>query len=934
MIKQNSYSIYQFCGILILFILSALPGNAAVNIETDWDIIRGNSDRDHFGINIWNGMDPNKASNATYKTNLNQIAPRFIRYHAGEQINPDTHAKSWLDDSAQTWDASVVTTVLSNRPSSAEKTILTITGWPSWMKDPANGSRLDPSKINQFAQYCADLVRITNVDNNFNIEFWEPFNEKDKPYTGDEDQLADIFKAARDAMLAVDSSIKIGGPAWQDPWDTEGMGRFLNQIVSNGTSLDFYSYHHYGTGSSGESVANIYNRPAQMKDFADWVMGALISRGMDDVPVWIDEYNIFFAWNQDQTRRLMASEVGMVFHALCFKNLIEAGNIEGLNTWNESDGIYGMMNDSAFGGNFAVRPTGRLFEVAIDNLTGSFVKTTSSDSSKIESFAAFEGNRYSLMLINRSQASQTVNTSFLNWTPTSTSYQAYTVGASGLSQSSGNFTGNGPDNLNLAADSVMILVFTDNSGRPGGRVPWGGTPHSIPGRIEAEHYDQGGQYVGYYDTDWETSDTDLRMDRVEVTATNDGGVSGHSISGAEDGEWMAYTTDIQPGIYTVNVRHASRWGGSKFSVRINDSEIFNLSPSITWSTDTFKTVTVENVEITGGAGSELLILFEDKFQAINWIEFVKTGDLPGVSNYWFYGEAGDDFTPEGGSIRGYRVSTETRTSDGSPDGGEYRRITDTGHYATYAFDYPSALDKSSWESARIEFWARTTGGWSIGIADNSGSGKRIGLSNYMTTDGTWQLVSVPVSDFTPDENLSNFVSLYFYHLWTAGNSLDIDSVRVVSGSGASSAYHLYSDSGSEFITEGGSTSNWAMGVQTLTSGSPEGSEHKQITVFNHYATYSFDFPGGSSDKSAWSGKTLKFQAKSTTPGLSIRFEDATGARKTLSLSTYMSHNGTWEDISIPVNDFTGVNLSQLEKVYFYRQWSGTYSLEFDHLRVE
>jgi beta-glucosidase len=85
----------------------------------------------------------------------------------------------------------------------------------------------------------------------------------------------------------------------------------------------------------------------------------------------------------------------------------------------------------------------------------------------------------------------------------------------------------------------------------------GSEPHLIPGRIEAEDYDVGGQGVAYYDSTLGNEGGEYRSDDVdiEITADQDGG---YNVGWIEEGEWLAYTVDVvSTGMYDIQVRVAS-----------------------------------------------------------------------------------------------------------------------------------------------------------------------------------------------------------------------------------------------------------------------------------------------------------------------------------------------------------------------------------------
>ena len=72
--------------------------------------------------------------------------------------------------------------------------------------------------------------------------------------------------------------------------------------------------------------------------------------------------------------------------------------------------------------------------------------------------------------------------------------------------------------------------FTQISGDPrgggcsgGGEGPYGGTAASIPGTVQAENYDTGGQGVGYNVTSVNGTGNSYRSDGVDLEATSDSG---------------------------------------------------------------------------------------------------------------------------------------------------------------------------------------------------------------------------------------------------------------------------------------------------------------------------------------------------------------------------------------------------------------------------
>lgn len=80
---------------------------------------------------------------------------------------------------------------------------------------------------------------------------------------------------------------------------------------------------------------------------------------------------------------------------------------------------------------------------------------------------------------------------------------------------------------------------------------------SLPGIVEAEDYDKGGQGVAYNDTDRENKGSFYRNDRVDIVETPTGFGIGYTIAG----EWLEYTVNVEEdGDYIVEASMAH--GGS------------------------------------------------------------------------------------------------------------------------------------------------------------------------------------------------------------------------------------------------------------------------------------------------------------------------------------------------------------------------------------
>jgi beta-glucosidase len=111
-------------------------------------------------------------------------------------------------------------------------------------------------------------------------------------------------------------------------------------------------------------------------------------------------------------------------------------------------------------------------------------------------------------------------------------------------------------------------------------------PHPIPGRIEAEDYDVGGEGVAYHDTTPGNAGGQYRSDDVDIEITTDVG-GGYNVSHIEQGEWLQYTVHVvQSADYDLQVRVASA-----ASERIEDT-VSAVGP-VSWTVPVTRTLHVE-----------------------------------------------------------------------------------------------------------------------------------------------------------------------------------------------------------------------------------------------------------------------------------------------------------------------------------------------------
>lgn len=111
-------------------------------------------------------------------------------------------------------------------------------------------------------------------------------------------------------------------------------------------------------------------------------------------------------------------------------------------------------------------------------------------------------------------------------------------------------------------------------GTPVGAVPFSGNPALLPGTIEAEHFDHGGNNLAYFDNtnNWTTEawfNPFRFLEHVDIRSSNSASGS-YFVTSNQAGEWLRYTlTAASAGTYTLEVGVASVGSGGSFHVEFN-----------------------------------------------------------------------------------------------------------------------------------------------------------------------------------------------------------------------------------------------------------------------------------------------------------------------------------------------------------------------------
>ena len=84
---------------------------------------------------------------------------------------------------------------------------------------------------------------------------------------------------------------------------------------------------------------------------------------------------------------------------------------------------------------------------------------------------------------------------------------------------------------------IIVALLALGKSALAASAPYGGSPWPVPGTIEAEDYDTGGEGVAYHDTTAGNSGGAYRYEDVDIENCSDTG-GGYNVGWTAMGEWL------------------------------------------------------------------------------------------------------------------------------------------------------------------------------------------------------------------------------------------------------------------------------------------------------------------------------------------------------------------------------------------------------------
>ena len=170
-------------------------------------------------------------------------------------------------------------------------------------------------------------------------------------------------------------------------------------------------------------------------------------------------------------------------------------------------------------------------------------------------------------------------------------------------------------------------------------TPHSGTPAAVPGTIQAENFDDGGEGVAYHDTDSRNDGVDAGVQYRTTEAvdlfTSPGAPEpgNYVVKNFNTGEWMAYTINVQTtGQYDLKVRLASKIDTEKLHFEIDGNNVTGtyLVPN-TGGWEVYQLHTVKtNLQLTAGT-HVLKVVSDEQWPGLDYFQI--TPSDPGVVEF-------------------------------------------------------------------------------------------------------------------------------------------------------------------------------------------------------------------------------------------------------------------------------------------------------------
>ena len=196
----------------------------------------------------------------------------------------------------------------------------------------------------------------------------------------------------------------------------------------------------------------------------------------------------------------------------------------------------------------------------------------------------------------------------------------------------GSAPGSVTDDTKIVAKSSTSPVATTppvSVAPPAGSSPYSGTPAAIPGLIQNEQFDNGGEGVSYHDSTTGNNGGAFRQTDVDIETS----ASGYNVGWVAAGEWLTYTVNVGvTGNYMAEFRVASSGQGGTFHLEMNGINVTgSMTVPNTGGWQNWQTLTT-TISLVAGTQTARLVMDTAGSSAVgnfDWMQFTST---PGVTS--------------------------------------------------------------------------------------------------------------------------------------------------------------------------------------------------------------------------------------------------------------------------------------------------------------
>jgi hypothetical protein len=156
--------------------------------------------------------------------------------------------------------------------------------------------------------------------------------------------------------------------------------------------------------------------------------------------------------------------------------------------------------------------------------------------------------------------------------------------------------------LFVLALALALSAWTASGlSQTGTGTPFGGAPTSLPGTIQAENFNEGGEGVAYHDNSAANEGGQYRSTGVDIAVASDAG-GGYTLGWVGTGEWLHYDVSVPAaGQYDIAVRVASSGAGGTFHIEVDGvDKTGSMTVPDTGGWQAWRTITKSGVELEAG----------------------------------------------------------------------------------------------------------------------------------------------------------------------------------------------------------------------------------------------------------------------------------------------------------------------------------------------